>query len=110
MGAIVQIVSANWRSLSTSERDPYDRLGKADRQRYNEECEKRDQAVLAEQEERRRNNQMTSTDTRMRNSTLSNTEDLAMKDAIRDSRKPRELTAAQKADKEVGGPTVRCAA
>jgi len=100
MGAIVQIVSANWRSLAGSERDPYDHLAKVDRERYNEECRRRDEAVLAEQEERRRNNQMTSTDTRMRNTTLSNTEALTVKDAMQASKKPRELTKAQKAEKE----------
>ena len=101
MGAVVQIVSANWRRLSESERDPYDRLAKTDRERYKEECARRDKEVLAEQEERRRNNQMTSTDTRMRNSTLANTEDLAIKDAMREARKPKELTRAQQANKDV---------
>jgi len=99
MGAIVQVVSANWRSLAASERNPYDQLAKVDRDRYNEECRRRDDDVLAQQEERRRNNQMTSTDTRMRNTTLSNTEALTVKDAIQASKKPRELTIAQKEGK-----------
>eukprot|EP00606_Chrysophyceae_sp_TOSAG23-5_P000494 GSChrysophyteH2.ASY1.ANO1.908.1 assembled CDS len=98
MGPIVQIVSANWRALSETERAPYEKSAKTDKARYLEECRIRDEAVLAEQEERRRNNQMTSTDTRMRNSTLSNTEAMTIKDAV--PKRTRELSDKEKSDKK----------
>jgi SWI/SNF-related matrix-associated actin-dependent regulator of chromatin subfamily A member 5 len=83
--------------LSESERAPFEKLAKADKARYIEECRVRDEEVLAEQEERRRNNQMTSTDTRMRNSTLSNTEAMAIKEAV--PKRKRELTEKEVNDK-----------
>ena len=77
---------------------PYEKSAKADKDRYLDECRIRDDAVFAEQEERRRNNQMTSTDTRMRNSTLSNTEAMTIKDAA--PKRTRELSEKEKSDKK----------
>ena len=97
--------------MSENERAPYDTLGKTDKTRYIEECRIRDEAVLLEQEERRRNNQMTSTDTRMRNSTLSNTEALTVKEALAPKRK-RDLTSKEvqeKRNRDDAKKTIRAA-
>jgi hypothetical protein len=46
-------------------------MAKEDRSRYNNECNARDQQILARQEEARQKNAMTETSSRMRGSTVS---------------------------------------
>ena len=100
MGAVVKVVSAQWKGLSAEAKGPYEELAKEDRARYQSQCDARDAQVLAEQEERRQSNQATETSTKMRNSTLSNTEALAVKEAAKSSRAPRQLSAHQQKEKD----------
>jgi len=91
---ITSLVADRFKSLSESERAPYDELAKKDKERYNRECEARDAEVLRQQEERRKSNNLTETDTRMRGSTLNNSE-TSFVNRESAKRPARELSAAE---------------
>ena len=99
MGDVVKIVSANWRGLDTAGREPFEKLHKADKKRYEEASAARDAAILAEQEARRaKNTAIGETDTRMRGATLANSEAIAMKQSA--PKKTRELSAKEVAERD----------
>lgn len=74
VGAITAAVSAKWRSLSVEDRSKYEALASEDKTRADAEKARRDLEFLAEQEERRKKNTVLSSDTRMRGSTIQQTD------------------------------------
>eukprot|EP01041_Mallomonas_annulata_P012580 gene12580-26490_t len=94
MGAIVSAVASKWKSLSEEEQQPYEKLAKEDRERYEREKAIRDEEYLVLQEERRKHNAIIQTDTKMRGSTIHQSESIAQKTDV--VRKKRELSEKEK--------------
>lgn len=68
---MVSLISARWKTLDIHEKAIFEKMAKDDRIRYNNECNARDQQILARQEEARQKNAMIETNSRMRESTVS---------------------------------------
>jgi SWI/SNF-related matrix-associated actin-dependent regulator of chromatin subfamily A member 5 len=75
VGAITSAVAARWKSLEDDERSLYEQLAAEAKARYEIEKAKRDEEFLIEQEERRKKNSLIPTDTRMRGTTIQQTEE-----------------------------------
>eukprot|EP00599_Poterioochromonas_sp_BG-1_P014267 CAMPEP_0173160514 /NCGR_PEP_ID=MMETSP1105-20130129/17906_1 /TAXON_ID=2985 /ORGANISM="Ochromonas sp., Strain BG-1" /LENGTH=655 /DNA_ID=CAMNT_0014079465 /DNA_START=39 /DNA_END=2002 /DNA_ORIENTATION=- len=73
-GSVLGALAAKWKSLSQEERSKYEEMARKDKLRYEEESQKRDEEVLRQQEEKRKSNQAVETSTRMRETTLANTD------------------------------------
>jgi SWI/SNF-related matrix-associated actin-dependent regulator of chromatin subfamily A member 5 len=94
IGAVAAAVGAKWRQLSEEERSQYEELAADDRLRYDTEKEKKDEEYLLELEERHKKNAMVETDTRMRGSTLQQTDRITAESI---DKKARVLTDKEKA-------------
>jgi SWI/SNF-related matrix-associated actin-dependent regulator of chromatin subfamily A member 5 len=103
LGVLTQTTSARWHALSEDDKQPYKDAADKDKIRYLAECAERDKSAIAEQEERRAKNAVgAATESRMRGTTLSNSESLAMKESTK-VRKPRvisDATLAERAEKK----------
>ena len=95
---ILAIVAGRWKELADSEKDKYNRMAAEDKERYLAECAARDAEILRRQEEKRKQNSLTETDTRIRHSTLANSEAVAIKDSA--PKKTREISEEEKAARE----------
>ena len=95
---ILAIVAGRWKELADSEKDKYNRMAADDKERYLAECAARDAEILRRQEEKRKQNSLTETDTRIRHSTLANSEAVAIKDSA--PKKTREISEEERAARE----------
>lgn len=98
LGSIASAVSAKWKSLSDIEKSEYENLSSQDRQRYNRECESRDLEVLKLQEERRKLNAMTETETKLRNSTIVNSDMITSKS---ENKRTRDISEKEIEQREI---------
>jgi len=95
LGVLASVISAKFKSLPDNERAKYVKLAEDDRERYNRECELRDEEVLRLQEERRKQPAVgAEMDTRMRGSTLAVTDALTVK--YEQPKKQRMISEAEK--------------
>jgi len=98
VGAVTSIVADRFKNLTAEERQPYEEKAKKDKERYRREAAERDEEVLRQQEERRKQNSLVETDTRMRGSTLHNSEAMLVKESV--PKRTRELSAAEVKEKQ----------
>lgn len=90
VGAVTSAVSIKWKSLTEDEKSTYEQMAAEDKARYEAEKARRDEEFLVEQEERRKKNSMITTDTRMRGSTIHQTESVVVE------KKTREISQKEK--------------